>query len=498
MRQAAIRRLAAVQWRSPVPVRPINREEFALRRVCTAVFAGTVVLLAGGCASVPHIGPGPQMLASTTLASDRTLAAPIVDWPTDVWWQRYEDPQLDALIGEAIAHSPSLDIAAARVRRAEAMTEQAQSSDLPQVTLGGSVGEAKASYWNGAPYAGVPKGVNTAAGVRMSLDWNLDFFGRNQAAIAAALSVADATRADAAQARLILTTAVAGTYADLLGQMRDVDLATDTVRVRERTADLVTRRRIGGLETMASQGQAQSALESARQALGASSELVDLTRLRIAALLGAGPDRGVAIVRPADPELAVFGLPSNLPAEVIGRRPDVRAARLRVEARAAQIRQARAGFYPSINLSAFIGPQVLGLGQFFEAGSLAGNIGPAISLPVFRGGALAANLRGSRADYDEAVASYNDALIHGLQDVAQVTTSMRALTQQLAHAEAARDAADVAYQAATARYRGGLLNYITVLSAENTLIAARRAVSQLETRRFALDVALVRALGGGT
>jgi NodT family efflux transporter outer membrane factor (OMF) lipoprotein len=205
----------------------------------------------------------------------------------------------------------------------------------------------------------------------------------------------------------------------------------------------------------------------------------------------------VTIARPADPRLATFGLPANLSADLIGRRPDVRAARFRVEARAAQVQVARAGFYPSVNLSAFIGPQVLGLSQFFDPGSLAGNIGPAISLPIFRGGALSANFKGSRADYDEAVASYNDALIHALEDVAKVAASSRALTDQLAHATAARDAADLAYKAATARYRGGLLNYINVLSAENTLIAAKRAVSQLETRRYALDVALVRALGGG-
>jgi outer membrane protein TolC len=168
-----------------------------------------------------------------------------------------------------------------------------------------------------------------------------------------------------------------------------------------------------------------------------------------------------------------------------------------VEVRASQVGVAKAGFYPSINLSGFIGPQVLGLGKFFDAGSIAGNIGPAISLPIFRGGALSANLRGARADYDEAVSSYNDTLLRALQDVAQVATSERALFEQLDHAQKARDAAEVAYRAATERYRGGLLNYIAVLSAENTLIAAKRAVSQLETRRFTLDVALVRALGGG-
>jgi NodT family efflux transporter outer membrane factor (OMF) lipoprotein len=452
--------------------------------------------LLSSCASVPVVAPGPALLPAERIGS-QTLTGPTTDWPADEWWHRYQDAQLDRLMDEAIANAPSLEIAAARLRRAEAMIDERRSADLPQLTLGGAFGEAKASYWNGVPYSGVPKGVNDAASVRLGMDWSIDFFGRNKSAIAASLSAAEAARADAALARLSLTTAVASSYAILLGQMREADLANDTVRVREGTADLVQRRRAQGLETLASEGQAISALESARQAQVAAQELVDLTRLQIAALIGTGPDRHVTIARPADPRLATFGLPANLSADLIGRRPDVRAARFRVEARAAQVQVARAGFYPSVNLSAFIGPQVLGLSQFFDPGSLAGNIGPAISLPIFRGGALSANFKGSRADYDEAVASYNDALIHALEDVAKVAASSRALTDQLAHATAARDAADLAYKAATARYRGGLLNYINVLSAENTLIAAKRAVSQLETRRYALDVALVRALGGG-
>jgi NodT family efflux transporter outer membrane factor (OMF) lipoprotein len=279
--------------------------------------------------------------------------------------------------------------------------------------------------------------------------------------------------------------------------MRETDLAQDTVAVRERTSELVERRRGEGLETVASTAQARSALETARQALDAQKEQQDLVRLRIAALLGAGPDRGLTIARPVEPTLPAFGLPSNLPADLLGRRPDVRAARFRVEARASQIRQAKAGFYPSINLSAFIGPQVLGLSQFFNDASLAGSAGPAISLPIFRGGALSANLRGARAAYDEAVASYDGTLVHALQDVAQTATSQRALAQQLAHARAARDAAEIAYRAANDRYRGGLYNYIAVLTAENTLIASRRTVSQLEARGFSLDIAMVRALGGG-
>ncbi len=439
--------------------------------------------------------PAPRTLGS--VSSAESLAAAAEPWPEANWWTRYGDPQLDALIREGMQASPTLAAARARIDRAEAAIGGTRAADLPQLSVTGSIAESQLSYYNGVPYAAVPKGVNEVASVRFGLDWSLDFFGRNRAALAAALSAAEAARAEAAQARLVLSTSIAATYSDLLGAMRDVDLARETMAVREHSARLVERRRAQGLETLASSAQAESAFESAQQALSAAGEQVQLTQLRLATLVGAGPDRGVSIQRPENPKLPAFGLPADLPAELLGRRPDLRAARLRVTVRAAQIRQARAGFYPSVNLSAFIGPQVLGLQNFFNDQSIAGSVGPAISLPIFRGGALRANLRGARADYDEAVASYDDVLLHALQEVAQATASERALAEQLRHARAARDAAQQAYNAVTTRYRGGLTNYINVLSVENTLITAKRAVSQLETRAFALDIALVRALGGG-
>lgn len=467
-------------------------------RLCMSLFLALVA--AGplaGCASIPNIATGPALRQPDHLRSERSFQAQAIDWPEDQWWRRYGDPQIDHLVEEAIAHSPSLEIASARLNRAEAVVGGAKASNLPQFDIGASYAETKASYWNGAPYAGVPKGVNDTAAVRLSMNWQLDFFGRNRAAISAAISAREAARADAAVARLLLTTAVVDAYADYLGFVREAALAADAVRVREHTSELVQRRRDRGLETLASAAQAQSALATAHQIANAAIEAIDLTKLRIATLVGAGPDRSLDLMPPASPTLAALGLPVNIPADLLGRRPDLRSARFRLEARASQVKQARAGFYPSVNLSAFIGPQVLGLGQFFNSESIAGNVGPAINLPIFRGGSLSANLKGARADYDEAVASYNDTLLHALQDVAQVVTSQRALEQQLAYSRSAHTSAEIAYRAANERYRGGLLNYINVLSAENTLIAARRAVSQLETRRFMLDVALMRALGGG-
>jgi NodT family efflux transporter outer membrane factor (OMF) lipoprotein len=295
----------------------------------------------------------------------------------------------------------------------------------------------------------------------------------------------------------MLATSIASAYADLLGQIRELDLAMDTVRIRERTADLVAQRRERGLETVASLGQSRSALASARAVESAQREAVQLTRYRIAALLGEGPDRGLALARPEVPRLRAFGVPDDLRSDLLGRRPDVLAARYRVEAAAASIKQARAAFYPSVNLAGSIGTAVLGLGDFAKRDSLAGSFGPAISLPLFNQGALSGQYRGARADYDEAVAAYDGAVITALQQAASAIVSSRALAEQLDYGRQAEAEAEVAYRAASTRYGGGLSNYIDVLTAENTLVSARRAVSQFETRAFTLDVALVRALGGG-
>jgi NodT family efflux transporter outer membrane factor (OMF) lipoprotein len=212
--------------------------------------------------------------------------------------------------------------------------------------------------------------------------------------------------------------------------------------------------------------------------------------------MGAGPDRGLSISRPSANARA-FGLPANLQADLIGRRPDIVAARLRAEAASQRIKVAKADFYPNINLSAVIGLQSFGLDMLNRSGSTYGSVGPAISLPIFSGGRLEGAYRGARADYDGAVAAYDATLTRALNDVADVAVSQRALAERLAQSRLALAASEDAYRLAAARYRAGLSTYLDVLSAEDDLTANRRAVADLETRAFALDVALVRALGGG-
>jgi NodT family efflux transporter outer membrane factor (OMF) lipoprotein len=243
--------------------------------------------------------------------------------------------------------------------------------------------------------------------------------------------------------------------------------------------------------------QVQARHAAAEADLLALDEQIVLQRHRIAALLGAGPDRGLTLTRPAINLAQPLGLPQELSAELLGRRPDIVAARLRAEAAARRIDQATAAFYPNVNLVAFVGVQSLGLDQLTKHGSSIGSVGPALSLPIFDGGRLRSQLRGSEAEYAQAVASYDQAVVQALQEVADAAASRRSLGGQLARTDDAVNAARESWRIQHNRYSGGLATYLDVLAAEDVLLANLRTQTDLQSRSFTLDVALVRALGGG-
>ncbi|MEW5683348.1 MAG: efflux transporter outer membrane subunit, partial [Pseudomonadota bacterium] len=266
---------------------------------------------------------------------------------------------------------------------------------------------------------------------------------------------------------------------------------------RQASADLVAQRVGGGAANRGEAAQAAAAAAQARQDLAALDENLAIARNRIAALVGAGPDRGLALTAPRAEAVAGFGLPTHLAADLVGRRPDLQSARLRAEAAARRIDVAKAGFYPNVNLAALVGVQSLGLDNLTKSGSDIGQAGVAISLPIFDGGRLDGAYRGARAEYDGAVAAYNGVLVSALRETADAAASRRALDARLAAARDSLTAGEAAYRVARLRYEGGLTSYLTLLTAEDAVIAQRRTVAQLEARGLALDAALVRALGGG-
>jgi NodT family efflux transporter outer membrane factor (OMF) lipoprotein len=467
-----------------------------MRLIDLSIAVSGAALLAG---CVPDLGKQPDLRAASSLASTQALAAKpgeARDWPAASWWTGFRDPQLTALIEEALVASPDVAAAASRIAAADALAQQNRAALSPTLSADGLVGGNKQSKNLGIPPEFVPDGIRDTGRLTGTGSFSLDLWGKNRAALAAATSEAEAARVDADQARLMLATNIASAYAELAQYHAERDVAIDALRVRGASAQLTTQRVEVGVDAVGSQRQAESRVPAARADIAALDEAIALTRNRIAALVGAGPDRGLSIARPTI-TAATVGVPDAAGIDLIGRRPDIVAARLRAEAAARRIKVARADFYPNISLSAIVGLQSLGLSRLIEGSSSYGTAGAAFSLPIFDGGRVRGRYVQARADYDNAVASYDRTLIAALREAADAVASQRALGTRLAEQRAALASAADASRIAALRYRGGLSTQLTVLTADDFQLTARRAVADLEARRIALDVALIRALGGG-
>lgn len=455
------------------------------------------VLLLSGCANIPDLGSLTQLRTPDLFSSEKSFTAPITEWPSDEWWTAYNDPQLTNLINEGLQSSPTMADAAARLARAQAVVEQNRGYTLPTIVANGNLSEIKQSYNNGVPADFVPQGFQESARTTLDFSYELDFWGRNRKALAASISDVNAAALDARQARLTLSSGIAADYAELSRLYADLDEANDALNVRNRTTDLLKKRLDNGLENEGSFEQSRAVQATAATEIDALNEQIALTKNHITALMGVGPDRALDIKKPKIAKLKAFGLPANLPVALLGRRPDLMAAKLRATSAEERIGVARAAFYPNIDLMAYAGRQSLGIDMFAKGGSFIGSFGPAITLPIFDAGQISGNYRKSYADYDLAVATYNATLNQALHDVADVAISQRALKPRLEKSRRATAAAERAYNIVNKRYKGGLATYLDVLQAENTLIGNRRALIDLSARALTLDVAMAKALGGG-
>lgn len=451
----------------------------------------------GGCALFPSLDRPESMKPAAAYRTAASFSAPGGHWPSERWWRDYGDPQLDGLIDEALRDSPDMAAASARIRRAAAFSKVAYAALLPQLSGYASVTEEKISYHHLIPRSEDTDGWNDYGLGTLNLNWEIDFWGKNRAGLAASVSQLEASRAEFAQARLNLAVAVASNYAELARLYAARDIAVRTVEIRSKTVDLFVKRFANGMETKGSVSEATARLAAAQGELLQIDEHIGLLCNRLAALIGAGPDRALTVKRPTVKLDGGFGLPAELTADLLGRRPDVTAARLIAESQRHRIDRKKAEFYPNVNLVAFIGVQSLGLDMLTKSGSDIGSVGPAVSLPIFTGGRLRGELRGAAAAYDEAVANYNRTVTHALQDLADTALSIRALAKQLNKGEEAVEAASEAHRVALNRYEGGLANFIEVLYAEDVLLSTQRVLSTLQSRAFTLNVALKRALGGG-
>ncbi len=470
----------------------MRTERLLLALGCAAVVTGCV-------SPVERATPAAQAISPAGLESARALAgSPGGEWPSQRWWTAFGDTQLDRLVEEALAGHPTLGSARARLAQASALVEAAIASSTPGVTGGLDVTRQRFSVSGTVP---PPVAGTTRTTARLALDfaYELDYAGRNDAAIAAARASEFAAAADAQAARLTLASAVARAYFQLQSLFALQSITARELEQATRRIDLTRQRVVAGLESETGLSRAESVPPELRASRAQVDAAIALARNQLAALSGNGPDRGLKI-EPVVSHLAgqgVAALPAMLPLDLLGRRPDLVAARRRAESASREIEVARLRFLPNINLVAFVGVAALGLDRLFAAGSAIGGVGPAIRLPIFSAGGLQASFRGRQADYDLAVERYNELLLDAVRDVADQVHTRRAQEVEQAERSNAYVALDRTHRLVLDRYRAGLANYLDVLDAEAPLFGLQRAETDLRTRALQAEVSLYRALGGG-
>ncbi len=456
--------------------------------------ASALVLTLSGCASSAGIASDAKALSAGDLGLSASEA--VVTEPVGAeWWQGFGDATLSGLVTQALDGSPNLRVAQARIVRAQAAADAVDASHGLQVN--GSFDATRQRYTeNGLiprPLAGT---IETNGTVQAGASWELDFFGRNRAALDAAIGAQRAAQADAQAARVMLAANVARSYVQLARLVEQRAVAQRALAQRDEMLSLVRQRVQAGLDTNVELRQGEGALPETRAQLVALDEQIMLARHALATLTGQ-PPKALDGLSPQLAAVQAVPLPANVPADLLGRRADISAARWRVEAATKDVSVARTQFYPNVNLTAFVGFSSLGLDRLFNSGSLQYGAGPAIRLPIFDAGRLRANLRGKSADLDAAMETYNATLLDAVRDVADQIGSSQSIARQQAEQAQAQAAAESAYDLATQRYKAGLGTFLTVLNAEAGVLAQRRAAADLKARALDTQVSLARSLGGG-
>ena len=468
-----------------------------VRRVGTLALTMVAAAVLAGCAALGDSHSTQTMKEPSSLASTQVLSGGHGQWPTQDWVDQFKDPQLRALVDEAVQDSPNLQVALARVQASRAMADATRANLYPSMDFEGSLVRQRLSetdLFAGTPLAGA--WVNQSR-LQFGLSYDFDFWGKNRDALEAALSDDRSVEAEAQASRLILTTAVARNYARLAALYAERDVAERAIVQRKDLSELSRQRLAAGLDTQVETTQARGTVASAQTDLQRVDEEIALARNQIAALVGKGPDRGLQLQRPTVLAHESPTLPDDLTIGLVGRRPDIVAARWRVEASSKDISVAKKEFLPDISFTAFAGLASLDTSKLLMGISRTFGIGPAVRLPIFEGGRLRANLKGKYAGYDIAVASYNQTVIDALRETADAITSIRSVDTQIKTQREALDLAEHAYALATTRYSAGLGTQLTVLNAESTVLQQRRLATDLQARRLDLQMALMKALGGG-
>lgn len=471
---------------------PRRRLWSCVATVGSRAFALLLGLLLAACMTPPKVSPVAKPVDHRVDLGLVAAAQP----PRNAWWRAYQDRQLDRLVDEALAGNPTLAQAVARLRRAQAVADATSAQQWPSISYDASTQRERISGKAAVPpqYQGASAWLSDE---RVSFSWALDFWGRQASLLRQARSGADAVALDAAAARLAIVDALVRTYIDLEHSYELADVARSAERQRRQILDITRRRVRAGLDTSVELQQAAGAVPQARVERSADQAAIDRDVHLLAALAGQGGDEYGRIHRPTLHEQTALALPTELPIDLLARRPDVLAARSRISAAQAGLAAAKTDFYPNINLLAFGGTIAAGrFANLFQGRAASYGVGPALDLPLFDAGRRRANYRANVADIDVAVTTYNQTVLTAVQQTADQLTNIKSIDVSLTQQRQSLDDAQSAFRLAVERYNAGLTTYLTVLATETQVFDAERQEVTLESARASARVNLLTDLGG--
>ena len=454
----------------------------------------TALLLAGCSLAPDYHRPAVDTPAAFKEAPEGwTVAAPAADAPRAAWWEAFGDPVLNGLEARIEAGSPSLAAAVARYDEAVGSLHEARADLFPEIDVGGSAARERASGNRPLSTTGKPATYNDYK-VGASLAYEVDLFGRVRNSIRAGRADAQASAADVAGVRLGLQTSLASAYFQLRGLDARITLLKQTVDAYQRAYELTETRHEGGVASGLDTSRARTQLATARAELSEVHADRAAFEHAIAVLVGE-PASNFSLS--SDPRLSSPpALPTGTPSTLLQRRPDIDAAERRVAAANARIGVARAAIFPSLSLGAGGGYETTGASLLHTASSFWA-LGPAAAaLTVFDGGARASRVRISRAEFNEASATYKQTVLNAFREVEDDLARARDLQHEEGDQRDAASAAEQTRDLALSRYRDGASDYLEVVTAQTAALDAERALLDLHTRQLTTAVDGVRAIGG--
>ncbi|MBC2667296.1 TolC family protein [Novosphingobium flavum] len=462
----------------------------------TTLLTTLSALALSGCAAGPDrvaSAPPPAATAGPFLS---TAAAPVTtSAPQADWWRLYQDPVLDSLVADALAANTDVRQAAARIDRARAALRGARADRLPQTSLSASGGYAH------VPASQLPAGANqSGAGFSIGADisYEVDLFGRVRSGIAAARGDVAAAQADADAVRVMVVADTTQAYADAASAAARLKVAQSIVQLLDETLRLTARRHTAGL----SDGLALARIEALREQRAATIPAIEAQRsaalFALATLTGRAPSQLPAIAGERSVMLEITApLPVGDGAQLLARRPDVRAAEQRVLADTARIGLARADLYPRITLGGSASSTASNLADLFSGGPLSLLLGPLVNWAFPNREPVRARIDAAKADAAGSLAAFDGAVLTALQET---ETALSAYGRSLEQRRALTSAADAAQRAARiirAQNREGVVDSLETLDSERTLAEARAALADQDALVSSRQIALFRALGGG-